>query len=46
MAFDSIIWDPDGNVPHCAEHGLTKEEVEEVFQNGDGGGNDHETHHP
>lgn len=37
MAFDSIIWDldddPDGNVQHCAEHGVTKEEVEEVFQN-------------
>jgi uncharacterized DUF497 family protein len=37
MAFDSIIWDldddPEGNVHHCAEHGVTKEEVEEVFQN-------------
>jgi uncharacterized DUF497 family protein len=37
MPFDSIIWDldddPDGNVQHCAEHGVTKEEVEEVFQN-------------
>ena len=37
MRFDSIIWDldddPDGNVQHCAEHGVTKEEVEEVFQN-------------
>jgi hypothetical protein len=26
MAFDSIIWDldddPDGNVQHCAEHGV------------------------
>lgn len=37
MGFDSIIWDldddPDGNVWHCAEHGVTKEEVEEVFQN-------------
>jgi uncharacterized DUF497 family protein len=36
MAFDSIIWDldddPDGNVRHCAEHDVTKEEVEEVFQ--------------
>jgi hypothetical protein len=34
--FDSIIWDldddPDGNVQHCAEHGVTKKEVEEVFQ--------------
>ncbi|MCI0493204.1 MAG: BrnT family toxin [Planctomycetes bacterium] len=37
MQFDSIIWDldddPDGNVQHCEEHGVTKEEVEEVFQN-------------
>ena len=37
MRFNSIIWDidddPDGNVQHCAEHGVTKEEVEEVFQN-------------
>lgn len=35
--FDSILWDldddPEGNVQHCAEHGVTKEEVEEVFQN-------------
>ena len=37
MSFGAIIWDldddPDGNVQHCAEHGLTKEEVEEVLQN-------------
>ncbi len=37
MLFDSIIWDmpddPDGNVQHCAEHGITTEEVEEVLQN-------------
>lgn len=37
MPFDSIIWDldddPDGNVEHCAEHGVTKAEVEEVFEN-------------
>jgi uncharacterized DUF497 family protein len=36
MVFDSIIWDldddPDGNVRHCAEHGITKEEVEEAVQ--------------
>lgn len=35
MAFDAIVWDldddPNGNVRHCAEHGVTKEEVEEVF---------------
>ena len=37
MAFDSIIWDldddPDGNVQHCAEHGISKEEVEEALEN-------------
>jgi uncharacterized DUF497 family protein len=37
MPFDAIIWDldddPDGNVQHCAEHGVTKEEVEEVLAN-------------
>jgi hypothetical protein len=37
MVFDSIIWDldgdPDGNVQHCAEHGATKDEVEQVLQN-------------
>jgi uncharacterized DUF497 family protein len=25
--------DPAGNVQHCAEHGVTQEEVEEVFEN-------------
>ena len=37
MPFDRIIWDldedPEGNVHHCAEHGVTPEEVEEVFEN-------------
>jgi hypothetical protein len=37
MAIDAIIWDldddPDGNVEHCAQHGITKDEVEEVLQN-------------
>lgn len=37
MTFHAIIWDldddPDGNVHHCAEHGVTKDEVEEVLQN-------------
>lgn len=37
MPFDSIIWDldddPEGNVQHCAEQQVTKEEVEEVFRN-------------
>ena len=36
MAFLSIIWDldddPHGNVQHCLEHEVTKEEVEEVVQ--------------
>ena len=36
MLFDSVLWDLDddplGNVHHCAAHGVTKEEVEEVFQ--------------
>ena len=36
MPYDSIIWDldddPDGNVQHCAKHGVTKEEVEEVIE--------------
>jgi len=37
MPFHSIWWDtdddPDGNVQHCARHGVTKDEVEEVLQN-------------
>ena len=37
MPFDSIIWDldddPDGNFRHCADHGVLKEEIEEVLQN-------------
>jgi uncharacterized DUF497 family protein/DNA-binding XRE family transcriptional regulator len=37
MAFELILWDldddPEGNVQRCAEHGVTKEEVEEVFEN-------------
>jgi uncharacterized DUF497 family protein len=37
MSFEFIIWDlhddPDGNVRHCDEHGVTKEEVEEIFEN-------------
>jgi uncharacterized DUF497 family protein len=35
MPYGSILWDldddPDGNVRHCAEHGVTVEEVEEVI---------------
>ena len=37
MPFTSILWDldddPDGNVQHRADHGVTKEEVEEVLLN-------------
>jgi hypothetical protein len=37
MQYTSIIWDldddPEGNVQHCAEHDVTKEEVEEVLEN-------------
>lgn len=37
MSLDAILWDldddPDGNVQHCADHGISKEEVEEVFEN-------------
>lgn len=37
MPFDSILWDlnddPEGNVQHCAEHEVSKEEVEEVLRN-------------
>ncbi len=36
MAFDFILWDldddPDGNVRHCLDHDVTKEEVEDVVQ--------------
>jgi uncharacterized DUF497 family protein len=35
MPYGAIIWDldddPEGNVQHCAEHDITKEEVQEVF---------------
>jgi uncharacterized DUF497 family protein len=37
VPYGAIVWDldddPDGNVQHCAEHGVTKEEVEDVLQN-------------
>lgn len=37
MRFDAILWDldddPDGNVQHCADHGVTREEVEDVLEN-------------
>jgi hypothetical protein len=35
MAINDVIWDtddePDGNVQHIEEHGLTKDDVEEVL---------------
>lgn len=50
MQFGSVIWDlddePDGNVRHCAEHGVTKEEVEEVFQNAMDADTSHSTGRP
>ena len=36
MPINSVLWDldddPEGNVQHCADHGVTKEEVEEVLR--------------
>ena len=36
MRLEAVFWDldddPDGNVQHCAEHGITKEEVEEALE--------------
>lgn len=37
MRYFQVIWDdednPEGNVQHIAEHGLTKEDVEHVLEN-------------
>jgi uncharacterized DUF497 family protein len=35
MPFYEIVWneEPSGNVEHIAEHGMTPEDVEEVFFN-------------
>ena len=37
MTFEAVLWDldddPEGNVIHCAVHGVSKAEVEEVFGN-------------
>ena len=37
MPYTTILWDldddPEGNVQHCSEHGISKEEVEEVVEN-------------
>ncbi len=36
MPYHAVIWDmdddPDGNVQHCAEHDVAKEEVEQVLE--------------
>jgi hypothetical protein len=35
LGIENVVWDmddePEGNVRHIAEHGLTKEDVEEVL---------------
>lgn len=40
--FTSLLWDrddnPRGNVQHIAKHGLTKQDVEDVFGNPTGAG--------
>jgi uncharacterized DUF497 family protein len=40
MPFSSVLWDleddPEGNVRHIAENGVTQEEVEEVLENPEG----------
>ena len=40
MKYSKAIWDldgdPEGHVQHIAEHGISKEEVEEVLENPDG----------
>ncbi len=37
LNFTAIVWDlvddPKGNVQHISSHGVTKEEVEQIFQN-------------
>jgi hypothetical protein len=37
MFYHAIIWDldddPNGNVYHCAEHGVSKVEIEEILEN-------------
>lgn len=33
MTFWDLDDDPDGNVQHCADQGVTQEEVEDVFEN-------------
>lgn len=39
MRIDQVLWDldgdPDGNVQHIAEHGITVDEVEDVLHAAD-----------
>jgi uncharacterized DUF497 family protein len=46
MSYFDVIWDleddPDGNVRHIAEHGVTMEEVEEVLSDPDNSTEDSE----
>ena len=50
MKFFQIIWDeddqPDGNVQHIAEHGLTTYDVEYVLENPIREGTSHSTRRP
>ena len=50
MWYVRIIWDedenPDGNVQHIAEHGLTNEDVEYVLQNSTKEGTSRSTDRP
>lgn len=50
MSFNQIIWDdpddPEGNVQHVAEHGLTIDEVEYVLQNPTGEARSHSSDRP
>jgi uncharacterized DUF497 family protein len=50
MLYESILWDldddPNGNVQHCAEHGIRKEEVEEVLENALDSGVSHSSGRP
>lgn len=40
MRYSKAVWDldddPEGNVQHIAEHGISKDEVEEVLENPQG----------
>ena len=50
MGYSNAIWDldddPEGNLQHIAEHGIGKEEVEEVLENPDGVETSHSSGRP